>query len=288
MRELKAKKEKIKELIEQEDFCSLKTMLSNADKVQVLNIFASLPRNKQTIILKLLDSNKDPKSFESLHAFDNAINTLEDQEVEDICNSVDVIETTDCEESRSNTLINGNIFKIWMVRVPILMITLFLGMLTGLVIDGFEDVLSAIVGVAVFIPVIMAMGGNIGTQSATIFARGVVLGQININKFMKPFLKEVFVGFSIGLLSGILAGIASWLWQGVPNGIPALGIAVGLAMIVTMTVATLLGYLVPFILIKLNIDQAAGAAPIITTLKDVVALFVYFGSVSLFLSHMFL
>ena len=287
MEELKTKKEKIKELIEQEDFSSLKTMLSNADKVEVLKIFSSLPRNKQTIILKLLESDNDPKSFESLHAIDNVINTLDDKEIEDICDSVDAIETTDCEETRSYTLINGEILKIWMVRVPILMITLVLGMLTGLVIDGFEDVLSAIVGVAVFMPVIMAMGGNIGTQSATIFARGVVLGHISMKKFMKPFLKEVFVGFSIGLLSGILAGIVSWLWQGIPNGIPALGVAVGLAMMVTMTVATLLGYLVPFILIRLNIDQAAGAAPIITTIKDVVALFVYFGSVSLFLSHVF-
>jgi len=287
MEELNTKKEKIRELIEQEDFSSLKAMLSDADKVEVLKIFSSLPRKKQTIILKLLENNNTPESFESLHAIDNVINTLEDRELEDLCDSVDASETTDCEENRSYTLINGEILKIWIVRVPILMITLALGLLTGLVIDGFEDVLSAIVGVAVFIPVIMAMGGNIGTQSATIFARGVVLGHININKFMKPFLKEIFVGFSIGLLSGILAGIASWLWQGIPNGIPALGIAVGLAMMITMTVATLLGYLVPFILIKLNMDQAAGAAPIITTLKDVVALFVYFGSVSLFLSHMF-
>jgi len=287
MKELKTKKEKIKELIEQENFGNLKTILANADKVEVLKIFSSLSRSKQTVILKLLENNNTPESFESSHAIDNVIDTLGDEEIEDICNCVDAIETTDCEEYRSNTLINGKIFKIWMVRVPILMITLFLGMLTGLVIDGFEDVLSAIVGVAVFIPVIMAMGGNIGTQSATIFARGVVLGHINTKKFMKPFLKEIFVGFSIGLLSGILAGIASWLWQGVPNSIPALGIAVGLAMTVTMTAATLLGYLVPYILIKLNMDQAAGAAPIITTLKDVIALFVYFGSVSLFLSHMF-
>ncbi|MGL4482733.1 MAG: magnesium transporter, partial [Lactococcus garvieae] len=54
----------------------------------------------------------------------------------------------------------------------------------------------------------------------------------------------------------------------------------------TMTVASLLGFLVPFILIKLNIDQAAGSAPIITTIKDLVALLIYFTCISLFLGHL--
>ncbi len=65
-----------------------------------------------------------------------------------------------------------------------------------------------------------------------------------------------------------------------------LGLAVGLALFATMTVASLLGFLVPFILIKLNIDQAAGSAPIITTIKDLVALLIYFTCISLFLGHL--
>ncbi|MEG1284010.1 MAG: magnesium transporter, partial [Lactococcus sp.] len=90
------------------------------------------------------------------------------------------------------------------------------------------------------------------------------------------------VGLTIGALMGIMAGLMASLWL----GFPMLGLAVGLALFATMTVASLLGFLVPFILIKLNIDQAAGSAPIITTIKDLVALLIYFTCISLFLGHL--
>jgi len=154
------------------------------------------------------------------------------------------------------------------------------------VIDSFESTLEAIIGVAVFIPMVMGMGGNIGTQSSTIFIRGFVLGHIKIDQFIKPFLKNIGVGFCIGILVGILAGVVAWLWQGMPNNIPSLGIAVGVAMVITMTSASLLGYLVPYVLIRMNLDQAAGSAPIITTLKDIMALTIYFVCVTLFLGRL--
>ena len=136
--------------------------------------------------------------------------------------------------------------------------------------------------VAIFIPLIMGMGGNIGTQSSTVFTRGLVLGYIEIENFLEHFFKELRVGLTIGALMGIMAGLMASLWL----GFPMLGLAVGLALFATMTVASLLGFLVPFILIKLNIDQAAGSAPIITTIKDLVALLIYFTCISLFLGHL--
>ena len=157
-----------------------------------------------------------------------------------------------------------------------------IGMLSGVVIDGFEKILESIAVVAIFIPLIMGMGGNVGTQSSTVFARGVILGHIQLKNFLKHFLKEIGIGFSIGLLIGIISGVIATLWL----GIPMLGLAVGLAMVVTTTVAALLGFLVPYVLIKFNVDQAAGSAPIITTLKDLVALIIYFICVSAFLGNM--
>ena len=211
---------------------------------------------------------------------DDAVDILEEEATEDMLSHAGLVASK--EANRSEVLIGGSLFNIWKVRLPFLFITLAAGMLAGLVMEGFEDVLEQIVGVAFFIPLIMDMGGNVGTQSSTVFARGVVLGQIQVKHFLKHFVKEIGVGFSLGVMSGVISGVISGVWQGEPM----LGLAVGLAVAATMTLAALLGFLVPYVLIKLNVDQAAGSAPIITSIKDISGLLIYFAFVSLFLAHL--
>jgi len=213
---------------------------------------------------------------------DDAIDILEHEATEDIYDQAGLADVTNNETNRSEVLINGSIWKIWKVRLPYLLATMALGFVSGLVIDGFEETLEAIIGVAIFIPLIMGMGGNVGTQSSTVFTRGVVLGHIQLKNFFRHFVKEIGVGFSIGALIGTISGVVASLFL----GFPMLGLAVALAMVVTMTIASLLGFLVPFILIKCKVDQAAGSAPIITSLKDLVALVVYFVSVNIFIGNM--
>jgi magnesium transporter len=173
-----------------------------------------------------------------------------------------------------------------------LFITLVAGILAGFIINGFERVLLEVAAVAVFIPLIMDMGGSVGTQSSTLFVRGVVLGHIDPKNFLRHFIKEVGVGLSIGLLAGVITGVIAVFIAVVGDGMDgmynavALGIAVGLALVCAVTLASLLGFLVPFVLIKLNVDQAAGAAPIITSIKDISGLIIYFLLVSAFLGHL--
>jgi magnesium transporter len=210
---------------------------------------------------------------------DDAMDILEEEATEDIFHQAGL---TGTESARSDVLVNGNLWKIWKVRVPFLLYSLLAAILSGIVIDGFEETLESIAVIAIFIPLIMTMGGNVGTQSSTVFARGIALGHIDMKNFSKPFMKEVGVGLSLGLIIGVSSGIIAALWQ----GMPMLGLAVGLALIITITLAALLGFLVPYVLIKLNIDQAAGAAPIITSIKDISGLVIYFVLVSTFLRHL--
>lgn len=172
--------------------------------------------------------------------------------------------------------------EIWKVRIPFLIITLIGGIMAGLVIETFEETLEAVTAVALFIPVVMDMGGNVGTQSSTIFTRALILGQINLNKFWRHLLKEVSIGLSMGVILGTMAGVIAHFWQ----GIEGLGIVVALALTITITIATLLGYLVPYVLVKLGFDQAAGSDPIITTIKDISGLMVYFILVRHFLYYL--
>jgi magnesium transporter len=155
-------------------------------------------------------------------------------------------------------------------------------MLSGFVIDGFEEALQSIAALAVFIPLIMTMGGNVGTQSSTVFVRGVATGQLHINKFWWHFAKEIGIGITLGLIIGLISGAIAAVWQ----GSLMLGFVVGAALLITMAFAALLGFLVPYLLMKFKIDQAAGSTPILTALKDILGLVIYFILVSTFLGHM--
>lgn len=214
---------------------------------------------------------------------DDAMDILEKEATEDILNQAGLVgSTSGGEENRSEQLVHGSLWAIWRVRLPFLIFTIIAGFAAGGVVDGFEEILEEVVAVAIFIPLIMDMGGNIGTQSSTVFARGVVLGHIRMDKFKKQLLKETGVGFSLGAVTGAVSGVIATLWQGEPM----LGVAVGLSLTVVSTLAAFLGFVVPYFLMKLGLDQAAGSAPLITSVKDVVGLLVYFVLVSQLLAHL--
>ncbi len=122
------------------------------------------------------------------------------------------------------------------------------------------------------------MGGNVGTQSSTIFTRGLVLGQISMNRFTGAWLRESWNGRIMGLILGLVGGAIAWIWQGMFE----LGLAIALSLTFTITIAASSGFLVPWVLVRLGFDQAAGSDPFITTIKDISGLMIYFSMVSLF------
>lgn len=205
--------------------------------------------------------------------YDRALDILHEEAAEDLLEKGGLINLQNREESMSQRLINGTLFQVLKVRLPFLMITLAGGLLAGLVIEQFEEAINTVVALAFFMPVVMDMGGNVGTQSTTIFTRSLVLGHVRPNSFMGPFLKEVGRGLVMGVILGIMAGIIGILWQGDYR----LGLVVGISLFFTVTLAATLGFFIPWILYRLDFDQAAGAGPIITTIKDISGLLIYFG-----------
>ncbi|MDR2703959.1 MAG: magnesium transporter [Cellulomonadaceae bacterium] len=213
---------------------------------------------------------------------DDAIDILDDEATEDLFRASGVSATAAKESERSELMIRGSIWAILKARLPFLLITLVAGLVAGRIVEHFEQSLEAIVAIAFFIPLIMDMGGNVGSQSSTVFARAVALGHVDIKNFTRPFLKEVVLGAIMGLIAGIGGGLVAGIWQGDPS----LGLAVGFALLTTVTLSALLGFLVPWALVKIGTDQAAGSAPIITSIKDITGLIIYFGFIALFMSHM--
>ncbi|MFO7918888.1 MAG: magnesium transporter [Anaerolineae bacterium] len=201
---------------------------------------------------------------------DDAMEIMEQEVTEDFFDRA-ALATGDTQH-RSYHLANGSLSEIWPVRIPFLVITMVGGLLAGSVIDAFETTLQSMPILAVFIPLMMDMGGNAGTQSSTIFARALALGHINLQRFGAHLLREMGVGLSIGVTLGLVTGGVAVIW----HGVFALGLVVALSLALTITLATMLGFLIPYLLSSLGADPAVGADPIITTIQDITALVIYF------------
>lgn len=103
------------------------------------------------------------------------------------------------------------------------------------------------------------------------------MGHIDLKRFFRVHMvRELKVGLTMGLVLATVGGLVAWAWQGAPNDIPLLGVVVGVSLMFSITTACLLGFLLPYLLLKLGVDHAPGADPFITTIKDFSGLAVYF------------
>ena len=160
------------------------------------------------------------------------------------------------------------------VRLPWLFASWIGGVMAAYIIGKYENMLESMIALAAFIPIVIGMGGNIGTQSSTIIVRGMATGRIEIGNEFKVLLKELRVGLILGVLYGIMLGIfANFKFLGSD---PMLGVVVGLSICSSMLLATAVGTFTPLILRKLDIDPAVATGPFVTTSIDILGVLIYF------------
>ncbi len=160
------------------------------------------------------------------------------------------------------------------VRLPWLFASWIGGVMAAYIIGKYENMLESMIALAAFIPIIIGMGGNIGTQSSTIIVRGMATGRIEIGNEFKVLLKELRVGLILGVLYGIMLGIfANFKVLGSDL---MLGVVVGLSICSSMLLATAVGTFTPLILRKLDIDPAVATGPFVTTSIDILGVLLYF------------
>ena len=165
-----------------------------------------------------------------------------------------------------------SILKSTRIRLPWLFASCMGGIFAFFIIGEFESSLSKLAYLAAFIPVIMGMGGNIGTQSSTIVVRGLATGRIHVRDIWSVVLKELTIGVILGLVYGLLIGfVAQFRYS-----MEALALSVSLAVVCSMSVAALVGSLVPMGFARINIDPAVATGPLVTTSIDIISVFFYF------------
>lgn len=194
---------------------------------------------------------------------DDIMDILEDETTEDI---------EDLTATKGITDLDLNGYETAKKRAPWIITLMFLGLITGGVIGYFEETLEAVVLLSVFIPMIMDSAGNVGTQSLTVAVRGLALGNIKKGAFWGMVKRELSAGFILGLISMVLiTGLISIVY-----GNWMLAVIVGFSLLCTLTISTVVGFIIPLIINKLKFDPAIASGPFITTVNDVLGLFIYF------------
>lgn len=168
-------------------------------------------------------------------------------------------------------------------RLPWLVLLLFIGMITAGIIGSFEETLGTFTILAVFIPLVTGMGGNIGTQSLAVVVRGLALEKFDRTRVVNLIKRELGTGVIIGLVCGVLVSLISQL---IPGSHPVLGFIVGFSLFSVLVVSTLIGTIVPLIIHHFNLDPAVASGPFITTVNDIVGLTIYFTIATMLLNYL--
>jgi len=173
-------------------------------------------------------------------------------------------------------------------RLPWLAILLGLGLVVSSVVGIFESIAEKLTVVVCFQSLILAMAGNVGTQSLAVAIRVLMDEQITGKEKLYLVGKEAKVGVCNGFLMGLLSvgfiGLYLMLVKHEPAGLSfSISLCTGIAMLLAMFLSSLTGTVVPILFKKLKIDPAVASGPLITTMNDLVAVVIYYGLVWLLL-----
>lgn len=160
------------------------------------------------------------------------------------------------------------------VRLPWLFAAFLGGLLAAMLIKNYTSLLSQAITLVCFIPVVLGMGGNIGTQAATIMVRGLATGRISLGQVGWVVFREIRIALLLGALYGACLGLAAVLIIGMNV---RTGLVVGTALLLSMLMAAIVGSVSPMLLKAVHIDPAVATSPFVTTSVDLLGLLAFFG-----------
>ena len=207
---------------------------------------------------------------------DDILEVIEDENTEDMERMAGII---DLEQSDQEYL-DKSVFKHAKNRLPWLLVMMVSAMITGAIINSFENLLSSVIVLVSYIPLLMGTGGNTGAQASTLIIRGLALGEVELEDALKVLWKEARISLCVGLvlsavnfLKIIFIDKESWL----------IALTVCLSMIFIIVFAKAIGGMVPLLAEKLGADPALMANPIIASSVDMLSVLIYFLMASLIL-----
>ncbi|MCK5392846.1 MAG: magnesium transporter [Candidatus Omnitrophica bacterium] len=230
-----------------------------SDKEEAANVF----KRYDLIVLPVVDSND---KLLGIVTFDDLVDVLEDEATEDFEKSAAVLPV-------EKPYMEANFFELLWKRSFWLIVLVVLESASSLVMKKYGVVIEHWIALTFFLPILIATGGNAGMQSAMMVIRGLNTGEITVKDFFKIVIRESFLGLSIGFVLAIVGLIRVMIQE---NNQWLLSLSVGVSMGVTVMMAAVIGAALPIIFKKFKLDPALMSGPLITTIVDVVGIFIYF------------
>lgn len=198
---------------------------------------------------------------------DDILDVIEAETTEDFERMAGVIDSSDKE------YLDMSVFHHVKNRIPWLFLLMCSYVITGGIIASFEGVLSKVICLVAYLPMLMGTGGNSGSQSATLIIRGMSVDEISLSDFGKVMWKEVRVSTVVGLILSSLNFVRiCWLdGQG-----PTIALTVCGSMLVIVIAAKVIGSMLPMLAKRVGIDPALMASPMIASLTDMISVVTYF------------
>ena len=235
---------------------------ANSDDEEVANIMEKY----DLIVLPVVD---DLNRLIGRITIDDVVDVMKEEAMEDYNKASGISEQVDASD---------NVVTLTRARLPWLLIGL-MGGIMGAEVIGIFDIENNI-ELAFFTPLIAAMGGNVGVQSAAIIVQGLASNNLGMDSLAQRLIKELGVALLNGIIcSGLIMIITSLI--GYPSSI---SFTVSISLMAVIIFAALFGTFIPLVLDKYKIDPALATGPFITTVNDVLGLFIYFMIGKLFLN----
>ena len=257
----------LRELILNDESCSVHELMetnvisvkTNEDQEQVAPLF----KTYDLVSMPVVDKEN---RLVGIITIDDVVDIIEQENTEDFQKMAAM-------EPNEEPYLKTPTFSLAKHRIIWLLVLMISATVTGRIIQGFEEVIQSVVILASFIPMLMDTGGNAGSQSSTLIIRGLALGEITTNDYLKIMFKELRVGFIVAIVLAFVNFLRIILFERVDMMV---ALTVCGSLFCTVIIAKVVGGLLPIIAKKLKFDPAIMASPLITTIVDAFALFIYF------------
>ncbi len=188
--------------------------------------------------------------------------------------------------SEDELLFQERSLRVARIRLPWLLINLCGLVIGGVLLEHFQVSFKEALFLLAFVPVIMGMGGNSGSQTSTVTVRGLATGRIDRSEGGAwPYLwQQIRVGAALGIATGAIAAAVALVLE--RN--PWFSLVVGGALFFAIVLASLNGVLIPLLFERIGVDPAVAAGPLVTTSNDITGLLIYFGLAALLFDRLVL
>ncbi|NYH51273.1 MULTISPECIES: magnesium transporter [Nocardiopsis] len=222
---------------------------------------ARLMQEANLVSLPVVDSED---RFLGLLTFDDALEIIEAADTEDMARQSGASPVSD-------HYVTVGVLRLVAARSVWLMLLIVAATLTVNVMQAFESALEAVTALALFVPMLIGTGGNVGAQSATAIVRALAVGEVRVRDLPSVIWKEARVGLLLGLLlAGLALAIGSLLVG------PDVALVVACSVIAVCTWAAVIGSAMPLLARKVGVDPAVVSSPMVTTIVDASGLLIYF------------